>query len=210
VKVCGITDAHDAELAASSGAAFLGLVMVPNTPRALIVSEAEQVAAGASETPLVGVFRNQSEHLVAAAARRLGLHAVQLHGREDAAYIAALRPLLPPATEIWAAAAVDGEIAPARAGADRTLFDTALAGQSGGTGRTFDWARLHGRSDVATGLLAGGLNATNAPAAARVGAYALDVSSGVEAAPGRKDAHKLGGFFQALRAPSRSSVLHAA
>ncbi|HEX8444245.1 MAG TPA: bifunctional indole-3-glycerol-phosphate synthase TrpC/phosphoribosylanthranilate isomerase TrpF [Allosphingosinicella sp.] len=203
VKVCGITDAHDAELAANRGAAFLGLVMVPNTPRALTLAEAEHVTAGAGETPLVGVFRNQPQELVAGAARRLGLHAVQLHGREDAAYITALRPMLPPATEIWAAAAVDGEIAPARAGADRTLFDTALAGQSGGTGLAFDWSRLRDRADLANGFLAGGLAPLNARAAAQVGAYGLDVGSGVEMAPGRKDEGKLAAFFQALRPVGR-------
>jgi indole-3-glycerol phosphate synthase/phosphoribosylanthranilate isomerase len=207
VKVCGITDEHDAELAASYGAAFLGLVMVPNTPRALTLAQAERVAAGAGETLPVGVFRNQPQNLVAGAARRLGLHAVQLHGREDAVYIAALRPMLPAGTEIWAAAAVDGEIAPARAGADRTLFDTALAGQSGGTGRAFDWSRLGGRPDLQAGFLAGGLNPANARAAAQVGAYALDVSSGVEMTPGRKDAGKLGAFFQALRPAVRSEIL---
>ena len=210
VKVCGLTDAHDAELAATHGAAFLGLVMVPNTPRALTLAEAEHVAAGAGETPLVGVFRNQPQELVAGAARRLRLHAVQLHGRENAAYIAALRPMLPPATEIWAAAAVDEDIAPARHGADRTLFDNARAGQSGGTGRTFDWSRLGGRADLGAGFLAGGLTPSNAQAAAQVGAYGMDVSSGVEMAPGRKDAGKLAAFFAALRVPARSAFLQAA
>jgi hypothetical protein len=96
---------------------------------------------------------------------------------------------------------------PPPAGADRTLFDTALAGQSGGTGRAFDWSRLGGRPDLQAGFLAGGLNPANARAAAQVGAYALDVSSGVEMTPGRKDAGKLGAFFQALRPAVRSEIL---
>jgi indole-3-glycerol phosphate synthase/phosphoribosylanthranilate isomerase len=204
VKVCGLTDAHDAELAATSGAAFLGLVMVPNTPRAVTLREAEQVAAGAAGAPLVGVFRNEADSRVADAAHALGLRAVQLHGREDAAYIAGLRRLLPDATEIWAAAAVGTAVPDARPGADRTLFDTAVAGQSGGTGRSFDWSRLQGRPDLPTGLLAGGLTPATARAAAQVGAYALDVGSGVEMAPGRKDAGKLAAFFRALRPLARS------
>jgi indole-3-glycerol phosphate synthase/phosphoribosylanthranilate isomerase len=210
VKVCGLTDPQDAETAAQCGAAFLGLVMVPNTPRAVTLARAERVAAGSGGASLVGVFRNEAGSKVAEAARALRLHAVQLHGREDAEYIAALRRALPGTTEIWAAAGVGGEIEPARIGADRTLFDTAVAGQSGGTGRAFDWSRLHGRADLAAGLLAGGLNPTNAPAASRIGAYALDVGSGVEMAPGRKDATKLAAFFEALRAPARPAFLQAA
>jgi indole-3-glycerol phosphate synthase/phosphoribosylanthranilate isomerase len=210
VKVCGLTDAHDAALAAEMGAAFIGLVMVPNTPRAVTLAEAQQIAAGTPALPLVGVFRNERAPAVAEAARTLALHAVQLHGREDADYIAELRRALPETCEIWAAGAVGAEVAPARHGADRTLFDTAVAGQSGGTGRTFDWSRLHGRADLSAGLLAGGLKPANARAAARVGAYALDVGSGVEMAPGRKDAGKLAAFFEALRPAARSAFLQAA
>ncbi len=205
VKVCGLTDAHDAELAAASGATYLGLVMVPNTPRAVTLAEAERIAAAVPGTPLVGVFRNELPGRVARAAHALGLHAVQLHGHEDAAYLAELRPALPAATEIWAAAPVNGDIAPPRPGADRTLFDSAAAGQSGGTGRTFDWTRLRSRADLATGLLAGGLTPANARAAGQVGAYALDVGSGVEMAPGRKDAGKLAAFFAALRPYCRTT-----
>ncbi len=204
VKVCGLTDPHDAALAAECGATYLGLVMVPNTPRAVTLAEAERIAAAVPGTALVGVFRNEQPERVADAAHALGLHAVQLHGREDAAYLAALRPALPATTEIWAAASVNGDIPPPRPGADRTLFDSAVAGQSGGTGRTFDWSRLRGRRDLPGGLLAGGLTPANARAAAQVGAYALDVGSGVEMAPGHKDAGKLAAFFGALRPLSRS------
>jgi indole-3-glycerol phosphate synthase/phosphoribosylanthranilate isomerase len=210
VKVCGLTDPHDAELAVASGATYLGLVMVPNTPRAVTLAEAGRIAATVPGTPLVGVFRNQAGSQVAQAAHALGLHAVQLHGREDAAYIADLRRALPEGTEIWAAAAVGADLPAARPGADRTLFDTALDGQSGGTGRTFDWSRLRARADLPTGLLAGGLSQANARAASQVGAFALDVGSGVEMAPGRKDAGKLAAFFAALRAPARTAFLQAA
>jgi indole-3-glycerol phosphate synthase/phosphoribosylanthranilate isomerase len=209
VKVCGLTDVHDAALAADCGAAFLGLIMVPNTPRALTLPQAEQVASGVGDTPLVGVFRNEAVADVAEATHRLGLHAVQLHGREDPDYIADLRRTLPSSTEIWAAAAVAAAVPAARAGADRTLFDTAVSGQSGGTGRSFDWSCLHGRPDLPTGILAGGLNPTNGRAATQVGAYALDVSSGVEMAHGRKDSGKLSAFFQALRPSDRHTLTHS-
>ncbi|HEX2762431.1 MAG TPA: bifunctional indole-3-glycerol-phosphate synthase TrpC/phosphoribosylanthranilate isomerase TrpF [Allosphingosinicella sp.] len=202
VKVCGVTDVQDAEAAREHGAAFVGLVMVPNTPRAVSVSEAAAIAE-ASAAPLVGVFRNEKPMQVAHSARALGLRAVQLHGQEDALYIRGLRNLLPPGVEVWGAAAVGRDLPAPRPGADRTLFDTQIGGRSGGTGVAFDWSRLDGRSDLGAGLLAGGLRPSNARAASLVGAYALDVGSGVEMAPGRKDAGKLHAFFEALRPPVR-------
>ncbi|PSJ37700.1 bifunctional indole-3-glycerol-phosphate synthase TrpC/phosphoribosylanthranilate isomerase TrpF [Allosphingosinicella deserti] len=205
VKVCGLTDEDDAVAAAREGASFAGLIMVPGTPRAVTVERAQRIAA-ASGLPAVGVFRNEKLLQVAQAAHALGLHAVQLHGQEDAAYIRALRAHLPDAVEIWAAAAVEGDVPAARAGADRTLFDTAKNGTSGGTGSAFDWSLLAGREDLAGGILAGGLSPDTAAAAARVGAYALDVSSGVESAPGRKDAAKLHAFFEGLRLPVRKEI----
>lgn len=205
VKVCGVTDGHDAAMAAGHGAAYAGVVMVSNTPRAVTCRQAEAIAE-ASPVPLVGVFRNEKPIQVAYGARALGLRAVQLHGDEDALYIRALRGLLPEETEIWAAAAVGREVPRPRLGADRTLFDTQIGGRSGGTGIAFDWARLDGRADLCRSLLAGGLRPSNAAAAARVGAYALDVGSGVEMAPGRKDSGKLHAFFEALRLPVRGEA----
>jgi indole-3-glycerol phosphate synthase/phosphoribosylanthranilate isomerase len=206
VKVCGLTDPEDAALAASSGASFAGLIMVPNTPRALSRAQAEKVAAAAG-IPAVGVFRNEKPAVVADTARALGLAAVQLHGEEDAAYIRGLRALLPEDTELWAVVAVGRDLPEARLGADRTLFDTKAGGQSGGTGIAFDWDRIGGRGDLAHGIVAGGLGPDNAAQAAKLGAYALDVSSGVESAPGRKDAIKMQAFFDALRVPVRKAVI---
>jgi indole-3-glycerol phosphate synthase/phosphoribosylanthranilate isomerase len=205
VKVCGITDAHDAAMAGEHGAAYAGVVMVSNTPRAVTCSQAETIAE-ASTAPLVGVFRNEKLMQVAYSARALGLRAVQLHGEEDALYIRALRGLLPEETEIWAAAAVGREVPRPRLGADRTLFDSQVGGRSGGTGIAFDWARVEGRADLGRSLLAGGLKPCNARRASRVGAFALDVGSGVEMAPGRKDAGKLHAFFEALRLSVRGEA----
>ncbi|HEX8241822.1 MAG TPA: bifunctional indole-3-glycerol-phosphate synthase TrpC/phosphoribosylanthranilate isomerase TrpF [Allosphingosinicella sp.] len=205
VKVCGITDCHDAAMAAEHGAAYAGLVMVPNTPRAITCWGAEAIAE-ASPIPLVGVYRNEKPMQVAYGARALGLRAVQLHGEEDALYIRALRALLPEETEIWAAAAVGREVPRPRLGSDRTLFDSQVRGRSGGTGIAFDWSRIEGRADLKRSLLAGGLRPSNARAAARLGAFALDVGSGVEMAPGRKDAGRLYAFFEALRPPARGEA----
>jgi indole-3-glycerol phosphate synthase/phosphoribosylanthranilate isomerase len=205
VKVCGLTDAHDLKLAAELGASYAGLVMVPNTPRAVNGRQADEIAEEGKDRgiPMVGVFRNEKLGQVAQIAHRLGFSAVQLHGQEDASYIKALRTMLPESCEIWAASAIDGDVPEPRMGADRTLFDTAVGGRSGGTGAAFDWSRIAGRDELSGGILAGGLKPANAGAAAAVGAFALDVSSGVEMAPGRKDAGKLHAFFEALRVPAR-------
>jgi indole-3-glycerol phosphate synthase/phosphoribosylanthranilate isomerase len=205
VKVCGLTREEDVEAAEAAGAAFAGFVMVPGTPRAVSLGRAERLAA-ATRLPRVGVFRNEKPLAVAEAALRLGLAAVQLHGEEDALYIRGLRGLLPEGTEIWAVGAVAATVPEPRLGADRTLFDTEVAGRSGGTGTAFDWTRLEGRPDLGRAVLAGGLNPGNARAAAAVGAYALDVGSGVEAAPSRKDPAKLAAFFEALRLPARREL----
>ena len=207
VKVCGLTRLSDIESAAKAGATYAGLIFVPGTPRVVAPMQAERLARAARDTGLsvVGVFRDEQAHLVAHDAEALQLSAVQLHGDEDEAYVAALRPMLPARCEIWAASAV-GETIAANDRADRTLFDTAVDGRSGGTGRVFDWSRLAGRREVGAGLLAGGLNPGNARAASRVGAFALDVGSGVEAAPGRKDDAKMSAFFEALRVPARGEA----
>ena len=200
VKICGITNGEDAAAAVAAGASYLGLVMVPGTPRAVTRDEAAEIGGA----PLVGVFRNEKLMTVAHAAHELGLAAVQLHGDEDAHYLRGLRPLLPAGTEIWATGAVGRELPAPRPGADRTLFDTQVNGRTGGTGQAFDWTRIGDRPELGRAILAGGLNPGNAGHAAKVGAWALDVCSGVEAAPGRKDPAKLAAFFDALRPEARA------
>ena len=209
VKVCGVRTLRDVERATACGAGFVGMIMVPGTPRAVVADEAEPIAETARRggAGTVGVFRNEKMMQVAATARRLGLDAVQLHGEEDAAYIRGLRSLLPDGVEIWATGAVGREVPAPRPGADRTLFDTKVGGRTGGTGIAFDWSRVRGRSELGSALLAGGLNPANARAAAKVGAWALDVCSGVESAPGRKDPRKLRAFFDALRPSARGEAL---
>lgn len=202
VKICGITNAPDAAAAVAAGASWIGMVFVPGTPREVALAQAEAIVAAAHGAALVGVFRNEGVVGVAETARNLGLDAVQLHGSEDAAYIAALRGMLPPTVEIWATAAVGEEVPEPRRGADRTLFDTSVGGRCGGTGMVFDWARIRSRPELGDALVAGGLRPDNAAAAARLGAFGLDVCSGIEASPGRKDPAKISAFFAALRLPA--------
>ena len=196
-KICGITNVEDASLVLSAGATHVGMIFVSGTPRAIDVKQAGPIAAviHAGGAKPVGVFRDATTRDVIDIARTLDLAVVQLHGREDAATIATIRAGFD--GEIWAVSS--GGEGP-RLGVNRTLFDTG----SGGTGEIFDWSTLANRPDLATAFLAGGLTPENAAAASRVGAYGLDVSSGVEAAPGRKDPEKMTAFFAALRPPARN------
>ena len=207
VKVCGLTSAADAHLAAGR-ATHGGMILVAESRRRISRSEALPVAeaARASGLETVGVFRNTRLMQVAETARALALDVVQLHGEEDPDYIAALRNLVGGDTEIWAVSAVGARQPYRRTGADRTIYDSERNGRCGGTGRAFDWARLRDSGALGADVVAGGLFAGNAAAAARLGAFALDVNSGVESAPGRKDEVKIQAFFEALRAPKRGEA----
>ena len=199
VKVCGLTNAADHDMAVGEGASHVGLNLVPGTPRAVTAAEAEALLDGArARAKRVGIFRDSPPAEVAAAARRLRLDAVQLHGREE---VGAHRAALPDETEIWAVERMEGTARP-RGGADRILFDSG----AGGTGRRFDWSRVADRPELPRGLVAGGLNPGNARAAARLGAWALDVGSGLEAVPRWKDSHRTAAFFEALRLPVRGET----
>lgn len=207
VKICGLTHHKDVRAAIVSGASYVGFIFVPGTPRAVTVAAAQPLAEIARDSGgrTAGVFRDAELMHVARTALDLDLDAVQLHGSEDISYVRALRNLLPETIELWAACGVNGVIAERR-GADRLLFDTIRDGQSGGTGSVFDWSRIAGRADLAASFLAGGINPGNAGDAARVGAYGLDIGSGVEAAPGRKDPMRLLALFEALRPGHREAA----
>ena len=205
VKICGVTREEDVDLAAEAGATHVGTIFIEESPRK-VGGEAVRIAARARQRGLrlVGVFRNHEHEFVARTASETGLHSVQLHGREQD--LRHLRSILPRGCEIWTACGV-GEIAePARLDSDRTLFDSLVNGQTGGTGRPFDWRLIAGRLDLRRAFLAGGIGPANARAAQRVGAYGLDVGSGVEAAPGRKDRAKMRALFESLRPQCRGAA----
>ena len=201
-KICGLTSAGDAARACEAGATHGGLLFAPGSPRRISASRAREVAAAA---PLswVGVFADQSPEAIAAAADDLKLDAVQLHGNETPDHTAAVRRQVPAATAVWKAERIQERI-PERGLADRLLLDGWTAGRLGGTGRTFDWSLLEQFPERAEVILAGGLRASNVAAAAALQTWALDASSGVESAPGRKDAGLLRDFFtQRKRLPGR-------
>lgn len=202
-KVCGLTTPEGAQAAYQVGAVHGGLIFVGKSPRCVDIPQAKTVMAAA---PLryVGVFQNAELDTVLQTVRQLGLAAVQLHGQEDAAYINALRSALPEGCQIWKAVAI-GEQLPRHAlqelanQVDRILLDTQVGQQSGGTGQSFDWTLLD-ELDKTQLMLAGGINPDNAQSASQVGCLGLDLNSGVESAPGVKDAGKLQRAFTALRA----------
>ncbi len=193
-KVCGLTRAQDALSAYNAGAVFGGLIFATHSPRYINEAQARSVMAGA---PLnyVGVFRNHSVSDVVTMAEHLALYAVQLHGDEDQAYVAALRAQLPARTKIWKALSVK-DVLPARdwQHVDRYLFDNG----NGGSGKRFDWSLLRGQ-DLSNVLLAGGLGPDNCGEAAQLGCAGLDFNSGVENASGVKDGNKIAAVFQVLR-----------
>lgn len=209
-KVCGLTREEDAQHALSCGAIFGGLIFALGSKRTVSIEQAQAVQSGA-ELNYVGVFQNQSQEQISQVAKQLNLHAVQLHGDEDQAYIDALKPQLAKDTQVWKAVAIDEEKAQLLAGleettpeqlfsiqADRYVLDTKVGNQSGGTGKTFDWSLL-ANWDKSKIMLAGGITPENAQQASQVGCIGLDINSGVESAPGIKDAHKLQQAFIALR-----------
>ncbi len=201
VKLCGIRS--NADLIAAAPAAYAGLVFAPDSPRALTVAEAETLAmatVGQPVPPLVGVFQDAPLADVIDAANRIGFAAIQLHGSEDADYVAALRGAFD--GEIWLAENAEGV---RRAGGDRILYDNGR----GGTGATFDWTAIADRSELADGLVAGGIGMHNAREAARLGAHAIDVGSATDASPGTKDHAKFAALFDALRPISRKERIRA-
>jgi phosphoribosylanthranilate isomerase len=199
VKICGVTTADDALLAAELGAAAVGFVFWPHSPRYI-----EPIAARAIVARLppfiapVGVFVNQPIATVLAIARVARLGAVQLHGDEAAEEYATLPMRIIKAVALGNAK--DGDAAANVPPNAMVLLDAHDPVRRGGTGRAVDWsvaAAVAGRRPV---ILSGGLHAGNVvEAIAAVHPYGVDVSSGIETRPGRKDPAKLRALFAALR-----------
>jgi phosphoribosylanthranilate isomerase len=203
IKFCGITRLDDAELAVGADAWAIGLIFWPRSPRRCALDAAAEIAAAVKRrAEVVGVFVNATLDHVAQTADGVGLTMIQLHGEEGPAYCseAARRTgcKVIKAARVRSGADVQA-LAPFHT--DYHLLDSYTAGVPGGTGETFSWeiARSHrGRIPV---ILSGGLNPENvADAIAAVRPYAVDVASGIELRPGRKDPEKLAAFAAAVRA----------
>lgn len=196
MKICGITTEEDALLATALGADAVGFVFAPS-PRQVTVTQARDIARRLPPGVLtVGVFRDELARRVVDITFEAGLRAAQLHGHESPAVTREVRRQVPFVIKAFAAgsAALDGA---ADHGADVLLIDSAQPG----SGTVFDWTLVDAVPLGHRVLLAGGLHADNvAVAVRRVRPWGVDVSSGVEAAPGRKDAVKLRRFIEAARA----------
>ena len=195
-KVCGLTHPDDAAKAYQSGAVFGGLIFVSASKRAVSI-ESARLAMGGAPLKYVGVFQNSEIEFVAQTAKTLGLFAVQLHGDETQEYVNALKEQLPAGTEIWKAYGVTDKVPSLLVNyIDRHLLDSKVGQQSGGTGVTFDWQLVHDTKRV---MLAGGLTPDNVSQAAKLGCLGLDLNSGVELSPGKKDINLLKQAFSAIR-----------
>ncbi len=195
VKICGITRADDAVLAVESGAAAVGFIFWPGSPRVVSASAAATVVKTLPSAVMkVGVFVNQTRAEIEAIVHEAGLTAVQLHGDETPEFAAALQlPVIKAVSQVTP----DLDRWPAHV---TLLVDAYDPIRRGGTGATADWRQAAALAHHRRVMLAGGLNAGNvASAIATVQPFGIDVSSGVESSPGIKDPQKIRALFQALQ-----------
>jgi len=199
-KICGITRIEDALLAAEAGADAIGLVFYARSPRAVDVQQARAIIAALPPfVTTVGLFVNASRGELNEVLEALPLDLLQFHGDETAADCAGYHRPYIKALRVRSGEDIKARCAefPQAAG---ILLDTFVPGVPGGTGETFDWS-LVPEDPGCPIILAGGLSAENVAAAIRqVRPWAVDVSGGVEASKGVKDAAKVRAFVAAVRA----------
>jgi len=207
VKICGITRLEDARLAVELGASALGFNFYPPSQRYIAPGDAARIIRGLP--PLVtsvGIFADETDAArVAGVAREAGVTAIQLHGPRFPA--AEAREEFAGLRLIRAVAVRDGfkpqELATLKA--DAFLLDAHDPKLIGGTGKSFDWNLAREAKRYGTIILAGGLTPENVGEAIRqVRPFAVDVASGVESEPGKKDAAKLRAFFLAVEEADRN------
>ena len=198
VKICGITRVEDALTAAQSGADAIGLVFYPGSPRHVSVSRAAMIMHALPPfITSVGLFVNAEAQAINAILQDLPLALLQFHGEESASFCRQFkRPYLKavrvkPSLDLLQYAADYPD-------AQGLLLDTYVDGIAGGTGQTFDWDLIPAGLPLPV-VLSGGLNPDNVAAAIKhVKPWAVDVSSGLEAAKGIKDAAKIAAFMRGV------------
>ena len=211
VKICGLTRAIDAEYADAAGAAYLGVIFAGG-PRQRLPAEARATLAG-RRARKVGVFAAQSPSEIADIASHVGLDVVQLHADADPTRVEGVRAAT--GLEVWAVIRTADGILPDAVdeladAADALLIDTLVKGALGGSGTPMPWGILGESLDAMESghriVLAGGLTADNvAEAISYVSPMIVDVSSGVESAPGVKDHARIRAFIAAVRAAGATS-----
>jgi phosphoribosylanthranilate isomerase len=199
VKICGITRAEDAVVAAELGADFLGFVFHEKSPRAIAPDRAKAIVdtvrhRGPASPRFVGVFVDERPERVRAIVQQCGLDVVQFHGSESSDEVAAIGMTAIKALRVGTSVPESDAYE-----CEWLLFDSLVDGVAGGSGRSFGWELLERSRPARPFFLAGGLTPANVGAAVRqVRPAAIDLSSGVEESPGIKDHAKLRDLFRVL------------
>ncbi len=198
VKICGLTNTEDAQLAVRLGAAAVGMIFFEASPRCVAPAQARAITAGLdSAVTKVGIFVNEPPEQVNAVVSAVGLDLVQLSGDESPEDCT--RITVPVIKTLHVGQDFDAALA---SGYDvrALLLDTHRRGSYGGTGQSFDWQAIDRGALHRPVVLSGGLHAGNIlEGIATLAPDAVDLGSGVEAAPGRKDPEKLAALFAALK-----------
>lgn len=199
IKVCGITSVADALAVVELGVRVIGLVFYAPSPRAVSIATASDIARAVGPfVTTVGLFVNADESSVAEVLQQVPLHVLQFHGDESAAFCQQFKRPWIKALRVKAGVDLE-ETLQKYSAADAILLDSYKEGVPGGTGETFAWSDIPANFGVPL-IVAGGLNPDNVSAAIRtLNPYAVDVSSGVEAQPGKKDMQKVKAFIDAVQ-----------
>jgi len=207
-KICGVNAPEAMAAALEGGAAWVGLMFFPPSPRFIDLPAAAALSAqAAGKAERVGVFVSPDDSFLHEVIAAAPLDAIQLHGKEDPARVAEVKALT--GLPVWKAVSIAEPVDVDRAAAyfetaDRLLFDAKPPKGSvlpGGNAVSFDWRLLAGTDWPVPWLLSGGLHTGNIAQAVRLtGARAVDVSSGVESAPGRKNPARIRAFLDAVAA----------
>ena len=208
VKICGITSAADALASVDAGANMLGFNFYPQSPRQISEAAATKIRVQLPKrVKVVGIFVNRLPADVVTLRQSLALDFVQLHGDEPPETVAELTRRAPVIKAFRLETDFALPILAEYPGVFAYLFDGANRGQYGGTGRTTDWDVARRAAQSHRVILAGGLRVENVAAAVRiVRPYGIDVASGVETEPGRKDPGLVREFIQEVRRAERKSV----
>jgi phosphoribosylanthranilate isomerase len=196
-KICGITNLSDAQAAAVHGASAIGFIFYEKSSRAISIEDAKFISRHLSnDISKVGVFVNHDKAFIEEAIRSVSLNIIQLHGDETPGFCKQFDVPVLKALRIKDKASLSVMDQYNVAG---FLLDTFSTKQYGGTGETFDWSLLNGKLETPI-ILSGGLNPDNIlDAIDSVNPAAIDVNSGVEISPGKKDHQKINLLFENLK-----------